>query len=93
MKKKYLFKYPSGEFLNLLNKKTKNILDILSLDYLNKIKIITKENNEYILVFDDRNDVDKEVSSYTSFSEREDLNIQSRFKINLNKNEIKINDK
>ena len=90
-KKKYLFKYPSGEFLNLLNKKNKNILDILSLDYLNKIKIIIKEDNEYILVYDDRNDEHSEVSSNISFSERVHLNIQSKFKINSNKNEINKN--
>ncbi len=49
--KKFLFKYPSGEFLKQLNEKNKNILNILSIDYLKEMKIVTKENEEYILVY------------------------------------------
>ena len=82
-KKKYLFKYPSGEFLKQLNAKNKNILNILSLDYLSEIKIVIKDNNEYILVYDDRNDEHIQVHSDTSISEREDIHSQTEFKIVL----------
>jgi hypothetical protein len=54
--KKFLFKYPLGEFLKQLNEKNKNILNILSIDYLKEMKIVTKENDEYILVYDKINE-------------------------------------
>lgn len=78
--KKYLFKYPSGEFLSQLNVKNKNILDILSLDYLNSIKIVRIDKIEYILVYDDRNDKnDMNKLSYfdISISEGNDFNNQN----------------
>ena len=82
--KKYLFKYPPGEFLNQLNAKNKNILNILSLDFLKEIKIVIKDNNKYILVYDDRNDDHIQVHSDTSISEREDIHTQTEFRIHLN---------
>ena len=81
--KKYLFKYPSGEFLEQLNAKNKKILGILSLDYLNSIKIVKIDKIEYILVYDDRNDkIDRNITvNYdNSITEREDLNNQNEFK-------------
>jgi hypothetical protein len=72
--RKYLFRFPLGEFLKKLNEK--NILKILSFDYLKKIKIAMTENYEYILVYDDRIDEYIQVRSDTSISERVDLNIR-----------------
>ena len=86
--KKYLFKYPSGEFLAQLNAKNKKILGILSLDYLNSIKIVKIDKIEYILVYDDRNDkIDRNITvNYdNSITEREDLNNQNEFKDEKNK--------
>jgi hypothetical protein len=48
--KEYLFKYPVGEFeINFKNRDI-NILAILSIANLNHIKIITKNNFEYIFL-------------------------------------------
>ena len=87
--KKFLFRYPSGEFLKQLNEKNKNILNILSIDYLKEMKIVTKENFEYILVYDKINkkinDEHIQVHYDTSISEKVELNTQSEFKIDLKK--------
>ena len=81
--KKYLFKYPSGDFLKLLNEKNQKILSILSLDYLKKIKIVTKEDNEYILVYYDKKDEFIQVGTDNLISEKENLNSKKEFKIDL----------
>ena len=73
-----------GWIISAFNEKNKNILNILSLDYLKEIKIVIKDNNECILVYDDRNDVHIQVHSDTSISEREDIHSQTEFKIDLN---------
>lgn len=48
---KFLFKFEKHEFLIKLRQKDKDILNILSMEDLNKIKIIEKDNYEYIVVY------------------------------------------
>jgi hypothetical protein len=80
--KKYLFRYPSGVFLQMLGEKNKNIINILSLDYLNKIKYVKKDEDEYILVYDDRNAVHIQIDTNTPSSEREKINNKMILRIN-----------
>ena len=49
--KNFLFKFPINEFKKKLINKDKNIIHILSYNFLKKIIIIEKDNNEYIFLF------------------------------------------
>ena len=51
--KKYLFKYPNGEFQKEFNQRNSEILKILLLEDLNKILIIKNGNYEYIFIYQD----------------------------------------
>ena len=51
--KAYLFIYPIGEFKNKLLNNNEIIIKILMKGYLNNIIILQKENNEYILIFEE----------------------------------------
>jgi hypothetical protein len=72
--KKYLFKFPVGEFENLFDKKDKNIIDIILKENLNHIQILTLGLFEYIFIYEInicRNhitDFSPKSSSYKNFS-------------------------
>ena len=53
--KNYLFKFPINEFKKKFINKDKKIIQILSYNYLKKIIIIEKDNNEYIFLFKAKN--------------------------------------
>ena len=55
---KYLFIYPIGDMKKRLIEKDKNIILILSKDYLKNIMILEKEKNEYIFIYSDDNKKD-----------------------------------
>ena len=50
--KKYLFKYPIGEFEKKFKNNDVNIINILLKDNLNYIQIVTEKENEYLLIFE-----------------------------------------
>lgn len=52
LNKKFLFKYPVGEFENKFKNKDPNILSVLLKDNLNHINIITKDNTEFIHIYE-----------------------------------------
>lgn len=49
--KEYIFKYPINEFEKKFKNKDINIINILLNDKLNHIKVITKNNYEYVLLY------------------------------------------
>ena len=50
--KKYLFKYPIGEFEKKFKNNDEEIINILLKDNLNYIQIVTQKENEYLLIFE-----------------------------------------
>ena len=50
--KKYLFRYPIGDFATKFRNKDNNILSIFLKDNLNHIQIIVYQNVEYIFVYE-----------------------------------------
>ena len=51
LNKKYLFRYPIGEFEKNFNNKNPEIISVLLNKNLNSLQIITKDNIEYIYVY------------------------------------------
>ena len=70
LNKKYLFRYPIGEFENKFKNKDPNILDVLQKENMNYIKIITKGNIEFVYIYE----------NYILFNNFESLNIFHKFK-------------
>lgn len=57
----YLFKYPKNEFKNYLN--VKQILNIITIEFLDKIKIIEQNNIEFISIYKNNNNIDISISN------------------------------
>ena len=49
--KKYLFRYPIGEFEKNFNNENPDIISVLLNKNLNSLQIITKDNIEFIYVY------------------------------------------
>ena len=68
--KTYLFVYPIGEFEYKLRNNDDVIIKILKIKSLNYIIILEKENNEYILIFEEKQYIIKSMNNDIQLSSR-----------------------
>ena len=81
----YLIKYPISEYQNDI--KDKNIINILTIDILNKINIIRKDNYEYISLYNNQFNENYNYKNINTNSRRIDLP-----QINIANTEDKLNE-
>ena len=71
--KNYLFIYPKGEFKKILINNNRNIIKIILIDYLNYILILEKGNNEYILIYQKKDNPSNTIHIYYNRKDTDSL--------------------
>ena len=71
--KNYLFIYPKGEFKKILINNNRNIIKIFLIDYLNYILILEKGNNEYILIYQKKDNPSNTIHIYYNRKDTDSL--------------------
>lgn len=88
-KNKYLFIYPTGEFANKFKRNNPDILDILLNENLNRIIIIKKGYNEYILIYQYEMELNIEDNHFLLYTKDNDLLLEKKIPIGVVCEEIR----